>query len=60
MIHDTNTLKKEKKETPRRKRWATIKGKHNGDMKGKPKREAVAVRYYILRLNKAYLKQTVP
>ena len=47
MIPDT-FKKQEKKETPRRKRWAYYKGKLNGDKKGKPK-EAVAVRYYILQ-----------
>jgi hypothetical protein len=47
LIPDT-FKKQEKKETPRRKRWAYYKGKLNGDKKGKPK-EAVAVRYYILQ-----------
>ena len=58
MISDTITLyNKRNKETPRRKRWATIRGKHSGLKHGKPKKGAVAVRYYILRLIKLSLNR---
>ena len=54
-----NTLKtQEKKRNTQKKTVGCYQGKLNGDQKGKPK-EAVAVRYYILRTD-AFLKTRSP